>query len=254
MRGLQGKIALVTGGAQGLGQAIAKRLSEEGCVVWLADINGIGGETAALITSETGNPVYFVQVDISQKEEVDRLAQKITNTNMGLHILINNAATFVFKGVTAKAEDWDNIVNVNLKGTTYITNAVLPLLEKAKGASIVNLSSVSGFIGQSQFATYNATKFAIRGLTKCWAVDLASKGIRVNALCPGYIRTQAFDQSCRILGIDIEEEDRRVSALHILGRQGSPNEVAAAAAFLASDDASFITGSDLLVDGGFTAL
>ncbi|OMF26520.1 hypothetical protein BK133_20410 [Paenibacillus sp. FSL H8-0548] len=254
MRGLKGKIALVTGGAQGLGEAIVRRLSEEGCTVWLGDRNEAGREVASQITSVTGNPVKYVQIDISKKQQVEALAQQMTDAGDGLHILVNNAASFVFKGVEAECEDWDTILDVNLKGTSLLTGAMVPLLKQAQGASIINLSSVSGFVGQAQFATYNATKFALRGLTKCWAVDLASHGIRVNALCPGYIRTEAFEQSCRLLGKDIDEEDRRVSALHILGRQGVPSEVASAAAFLASDDASFITGSDLLVDGGFTAI
>ena len=126
-------------------------------------------------------------------------------------------------------------------------------MKKNRGGSIINFSSVSGFIGQSNFATYNATKFAIRGLTKCWAQDLAPFNIRVNTLCPGYIYTKAFVDSCEKLGLNIEEENKRASAMHLLNRQGKPEEVAAATAFLASEDASFITGSDLIVDGGYLA-
>jgi len=130
---------------------------------------------------------------------------------------------------------------------------IVPQMKNNGGGSIINFSSVSGFVGQSNFATYNATKFAIRGLTKCWAQDLAPFGIRVNTLCPGYIYTKAFINSCEKLGLDMEEENKRASAMHLLNRQGKVEEVAAAAAFLASDDASFITGSDLLVDGGYLA-
>lgn len=130
---------------------------------------------------------------------------------------------------------------------------IVPQIKKNGGGSIINFSSVSGFIGQSNFATYNATKFAIRGLTKCWAQDMAPFNIRVNTLSPGYIYTKAFVDSCEKLNLNIDAENERASAMHLLNRQGRPEEVAAAAAFLASDDASFITGSDLIVDGGYLA-
>ena len=126
-------------------------------------------------------------------------------------------------------------------------------MKARRSGSIINFSSISGLVGQPHFATYNATKFAIRGLTKCWAQDLGPDNIRVNCICPAYIYTAAFEKNCRKLGRDIEEEDRRTSALHLLNRKGHPEEVAGAVAFLASEDSTFITGSDLLVDGGFLA-
>ncbi|MBN8786014.1 MAG: SDR family oxidoreductase [Terrimonas sp.] len=247
MRGLSGKIALITGGLGDLGYATAQRLNEEGCKIILADVQPDSMGKASLINA------YFIQVDISKEAEVKKACDEIAVRIGNVQILVNTAAYFVFKGVEATEEDWAKINAVNIGGTSLITKYIVPQMRSIGGGSIINFSSVSGFVGQANFATYNATKFAIRGLTKCWAQDLAPDKIRVNTLCPGYVYTSAFIHSCEKLGLDIEEENKRASAMHLLNRQGTVAEVAAAAAFLASDDASFITGSDLLVDGGYLA-
>lgn len=247
MRGLSGKIALVTGGLGDLGYSTAQRLHEEGCKVVLLDVTeDVAGKANAI-------DAFFVQADISKEDEVKSACERIASQVGNVNILVNTAAYFVFKGVEATAEDWEKINAVNIGGTSLVAKYIVPQMTTNGGGSIINFSSVSGFVGQSNFATYNATKFAIRGLTKCWAQDLAPLNIRVNTLCPGYIYTKAFVDSCNKLGLDIEEENKRASAMHLLNRQGRVEEVAAAAAFLASDDASFITGSDLLVDGGYLA-
>lgn len=247
MRGLSGKIAVITGGLGDLGYATAQRLHEEGCKVVLVDLQADQHNKATTIHA------HFVQVDISNEAAVETACSNIASQVGDAHILVNTAAYFVFKGVEATAEDWAKINAVNIGGTSLMAKYIVPQMRKNGGGSIINFSSVSGFVGQANFATYNATKFAIRGLTKCWAQDLAPNGIRVNTLCPGYIYTKAFIDSCEKLGLDIEEENKRASAMHLLNRQGRVEEVASAAAFLASDDASFMTGSDLLVDGGYLA-
>ena len=247
MRGLKDKVVIVTGGLGDLGYATAIRLLEEGCKVAIFDLKPDTAGTAEAIGAR------YYRVDISTENQVKEACEKVERELGPVHILINSAAYFVFKGIDASEEDWQKINSVNIAGTSFMAKYVVPQMQKNGGGSIVNFSSVSGFVGQSNFATYNATKFAIRGLTKCWAQDLAPFGIRVNTLCPGYIYTKAFIDSCEKLGLDIEDENRRASAMHLLNRQGRPEEVAAAAAFLASDDASFMTGSDLLVDGGYLA-
>ena len=247
MKGLKDRIAIVTGGLGDLGYAAGKRLVEEGCRVVLFDIKPDDEGRAEKVGCRA------LQVDISNETRIEEACATVERSLGPVHILVNSAAHFLFRSIDAASEEWERILRVNVIGTSLVTKHVVPHMKKVGRGSIINFSSVSGFVGQPNFATYNATKFAIRGLTKCWAQDLAPFAIRVNSLCPGYIYTSAFVNSCTQLGLDIDEEDRKASAMHLLGRQGKPEEVAAAVAFLASDEASFITGSDLLVDGGYLA-
>jgi len=246
MRGLKGKVALITGGLGGLGYASAERLVEEGATVALFDVKPDDGRAAKI-----GARVW--QVDIGDEAGVRQAVGEVREAVGPVNILVNCAAFFLFKSIDASAEDWAMINRVNIGGTSLLAKYVVPMMKESGGGSIINFSSVSGFVGQANFAPYNATKFAIRGLTKCWAVDLAGDNIRVNAICPGYIFTDAFVNYCKTFNLNLEDEDRRAGALHLLNRQGRPEEVAAAVAFLASDDSSFMTGSDLVVDGGYLA-
>jgi NAD(P)-dependent dehydrogenase (short-subunit alcohol dehydrogenase family) len=247
MRGLAGRVAVITGGMGDLGYATAVRLREEGCQVTLIDIRECDEARAHKIGAR------YCKVDITDGEALSVAFDAVAQNHGPCSILVNAAATFLFKGITATLEDFERICSVNIAGCSLVTKQAVVHMKRNGGGSVINFSSVSGLVGQPEFATYNATKFAVRGLTKCWAHDLAEFNIRVNALCPGYIYSEAFVRSCKSLGRDIDEENDRAAGLHLMKRQGRPEEVAAVAAFLASDDSSFMTGTDVLVDGGYTA-
>lgn len=246
MQGLKGKVAIITGGLGDLGFAAGKRLVAEGCAVALLDT-----KEEPERAQEIGCQSWIV--DLLEEEQVERACQNVLDTLGPASILVNSAARFVLKGIEASPEEWDEMTGVNIRGASLMAKHVVPQMKQVGQGSIINFSSVSGFVGQPGFSTYTATKFAIRGLTRGWATDLAASNIRVNSICPGYIYTSAFVNSCKDLGLDEEEENARASAMHLLGRQGRPEEVAAAVAFLASDESSFMTGSDLVVDGGYLA-
>lgn len=246
MRGLDKKVAIIAGGLGDLGFASGKRLVEEGCSVALLDVKA-DADRANSIGCRSW------KVDLLIEEEVERVCREVMDTLGPASILVNAAARFILKGIEASSEDWDTMTQVNIRGASFMAKYVVPQMKQEGGGSIVNFSSVSGFVGQPHFSTYTATKFAVRGLTRGWATDLAESNIRVNTVCPGYIYTSAFINSCKDLGLDEEEENEKASAMHLMGRQGRPEEIAAAVAFLASDESSFMTGSDLVVDGGYLA-
>jgi dihydroanticapsin dehydrogenase len=248
MRGLKDKVAVVTGGLGDLGYATARRLTEEGCRVAILDLKPDEQNQADAIGA------LYWKVDVTQAPALKSVFDQVSERLGPCSILINSAALFLFKGIDASLEDFQRISSVNIAGTSLVTEAAVTQMKRNQGGSIVNFSSISGFVAQPQFATYTATKFAIRGLTKAWALDLAPFGIRVNSLCPGSIYTAAFVTRCKALGKDVQAEDAKEANSILLKRQGRPEEVASVAAFLASEEASYMTGADVLVDGGYTAV
>jgi NAD(P)-dependent dehydrogenase (short-subunit alcohol dehydrogenase family) len=251
---LTDRVALVTGAADGIGAATAERFAEEGAAVVLADVDATGGEAMAARIIEKGGRAVFVRADISNEADAAALADAAGREFGGLHVLVNNAATFILQGIEASVADWHRSLDVNVIGTALVTRAAVPLITRSGGGAIVNLASISSFVAQPHFVTYSATKAAILQMTKNLALDLAPHGIRVNCVCPGTILTRASRNHMARTGTTLEQFLAAEAPKHLLHRVGTAREVANAILFLASDEASFITGTHLMVDGGYTAI
>ena len=254
MTRLADKVALITGAADGIGAATAERFAEEGAAVVLADIDEAGGRAVRDRILAAGGRAVFVRADISQEPDTAAMAEAARREFGALHVLVNNAATFVLQGIEASAADWRRSLDVNVVGTALVTRAAVPLIVQSGGGAIVNLASISSFVAQPLFVTYSATKAAILQMTRNLALDLAPHGIRVNCVCPGTILTRASRDHMERTGTTLEQLVADEAPKHLLNRVGSPREVAHAILFLASDEASFITGTHLMVDGGYTAI
>ncbi len=250
---LKDKVAIITGGGAGIGQATAILFAEEGAKVVIGDVDEIGGEATAAEIKSAGGEAVFVRADISQEADARKLTDEALRAFGRLDVLVNNAAAFVLKGLEASVEDWQRSLGVNVIGTALVSRFASEAMKRTGSGAIVNLGSMSSFIAQPHFVTYSATKAAIIQMTRNMAMDLAPFGIRVNAICPGTIITQASEKHCAQAGITMDEFKATEGAKHLLNRPGVPREVAQPILFLASDEASFITGTYLMVDGGYTA-
>ena len=250
---LKDKVAIVTGAGSGIGQATAELFSEEGARVVVADVDARGGDATARAIREKGGSVLFVHADISKDSDAQKISQEAIKSFGRIDLLVNNAATFVLKGFEATVEEWQRSLGVNVMGTALVTKYAVEQMKKNGGGSIVNLGSISSFIAQPNFFAYSATKAAILQMTRNMAMDLGPFGIRVNCVCPGSILTPASFRHMEKVGLTLEQFNREEGAKTFLGRAGQPREVAWAILFLASDEASYITGASFMVDGGYTA-
>jgi NAD(P)-dependent dehydrogenase (short-subunit alcohol dehydrogenase family) len=241
---LQDKVAIVTGGASGIGEFTVREMLKQGAKVVIADFNDAGGQKLA---DELGENVSFIHVDVSNEEQVEAMVKHAVDTFGKVDILFSNAGIGSI-GSTHELtlEEWDKTISINLSGVFLCAKYALKEMVKQGSGSIVNCASILGHVGQAATASYTAAKGGVVNMTRALALEYASQGIRVNAVCPGYIKTPLLDQ------LDDEMMQHLVS-LHPLGRLGESHEVANAVVFLASDEASFVTGANLLVDGGYTA-
>ena len=245
---LEGKVALITGGGNGMGAEECRLFAREGAKVVIADIRDGDGRQVEAQIAEAGGEALFVHLDVSDESSWSAAIEKTISRFGRLDLLVNNAG-ISGEGNLTSSESWDRLMNINAKGVFLgITHAV-PEMAKAGGGSIVNISSISGFVGQENIHPgYNASKGAVRILTKSAALQHAKDNIRVNSVHPGLMPPMITSSSS-----SWGDRDAAIAADVPLGREGRPIEVANAVLFIASDEASYITGTELIVDGGFTA-
>lgn len=250
MNDLLGRRAIVSGAARGIGLAIAQRLVDGGARVAVADIDGDGAHAAA---SQLGSGHIGLRCDVRSMADVSAAIAATVDAFGGLDLLVNNAGIEIAKPITELTEDdFGRVLDINVMGTFRFTKAAVPALAAAQGSAIVNLSSVAGTAGGPLLSAYCASKGAVIRFTESAAVELRQAGIRVNAVCPGLIQTEMADRlATPIEAIAPVSFDDLINLKQ--GRFGTPEEVAETVAFLASEDARFITGAHYLVDGGLTA-
>ena len=250
---LKSKKVIVTGGASGIGRSICTVFAAEGASVVVADIDESGSiETLSQIQSEGGQAIA-ITTDVSSEESVAKMVLASASFLGGIDILVNDAAAFVFGRLEdVSLKDWETVFGVNVIGASNTIKHSLPYLKDSASPNIVNIASVSGFIAQPAFVPYNASKGALFQLTRCLARELSEFKVRVNAVCPGAIYTPATERHIAFENADRDEFLEKAGEESFLKRVGQPEEVAYAALFLASDEASFITGTGLGVDGGAT--
>ena len=246
---LNNKAVLISGGARGMGSVEAKMFCSEGASVIIGDILEDEGRKIEAEINESGGVCIFVRLDVTSEEDWDS-AVNLTVERFGkLDILINNAGIFPMESIEeTTVESWDRVMDVNAKGVFLGTKAAIPAMRTSGGGSIINLSSIAGLVGSAYSASYNATKGAVRLLTKSTAIQYAKDGIRANSIHPGLVDTLMASE----LLSDPDLQVKRLASTP-MGRTGTAEEIAYGALFLASDESSFMTGSELVIDGGFTA-
>jgi len=253
---LSGKVALVTGGSRGIGAASARALADQGANVAISYV--ASPDKAEAVVKELkakGVEARAFKADQASSAEVEQLVKDVATTFGRLDILVNNAGVRLYHTVEeASAESWDEILGVNLKGYAFCAKAAIPHLRQAAPGNIVNVASVRSVTSIGKTTQYDTTKAAVAGLTRGMAADHAADGIRVNAVCPGPIYTPFHENRNQTIGRTFEQYRDDAAKGTLLRRHGTPDEVAACILFLASDDASYVTGTLLFVDGGYTAM
>ncbi|MBD3272140.1 MAG: glucose 1-dehydrogenase [Elusimicrobia bacterium] len=254
MKRVQNRIAVVTGGSLGIGKAAALLLAQEGAQVAVTDIkDDEGKKTVQEIEKQGGNGAFW-HLDVGKEDEVSRVLKLINDRWGGIHVLVNNAGISGANKPTHEVseDEWDRVMRINVKGVFFCTKYAVPYLQKSGGGSIINLSSIYGIVGAPDIPPYHASKGAVRLMTKTDALLYADKNIRVNSIHPGYIWTPLVADMAQESGKP-EDFRQKLDDLHPIGHVGEPDDVAYGIVYFASDESKFITGSELVIDGGYTA-
>jgi len=253
---VEGKVCLVTGAALGIGRACATRLAEQGARVAVCDLLEDEGQALCLELVARGLVARFWHLDVSAEREVVAVTHAVADAFGRLDVVVNNAGIAGADTPTHETTEaeWDRVQAVNVKGVFFCTKHAIAHLRRAGGGSIINLSSIYGLVGAADVPAYHASKGAVRLMSKTDAMLYAADGIRVNSVHPGYIWTPMVEGHVRGQGsTDMDAAKAQLAALHPLGRVGEPDDIAWGVVYLASDESRFVTGSELVIDGGYTA-
>jgi NAD(P)-dependent dehydrogenase (short-subunit alcohol dehydrogenase family) len=254
MKRMEGKVAVVTGGALGIGRATSELLAREGAKVAILDLLDEKGSELAAAIGQEGGIARSWRADVARETDIARVFPQIAEAFGGIDVLVNNAGISGANKPTHELteEEWDRVQAVNVKGVFFCTKHAIPLMLRARSGSIVNLSSIYGLVGAPDAPPYHASKGAVRLMTKTDALLYAKDGIRVNSVHPGFIWTPMVENYLKSRG-NVAEARRGLDELHPLGHIGEPEDIAYGILYLASDESKFVTGSELVIDGGYTA-
>lgn len=252
---VKGKVAVVTGGSKGIGKAACKRLAEEGARVAVADLDEEAGEAVAREINEAGGEATFWPLDVADAKDVEEVFREVIGRYGSLDVLVNNAGIAGANKPTHELteEEWDQVMDVNVRGVFLCTKYAVPYMQEAGGGSIINLSSIYGIIGAADIPPYHASKGAVRLMTKNDALLYAEDNIRVNSVHPGYVWTPLVEALGRESEEGVEAFRKELDSRHPIGHVGEPDDIAWGIVYLASDESKFMTGSELVIDGGYTA-
>lgn len=255
MKRVEGKVSIVTGGALGIGRATCLLLAKEGSKVAVTDILDNEGQKVVSEIKKMGGVAKFWHLDTTKEQEVEKVFADIAKEFGKINVLVNNAGIAGVNKPTHEITEaeWEKVINVNVKGVFFCTKHAIPYMKKVGGGSIINLSSIYGLVSAPDIPPYHASKGAVRLMAKTDALLYAKDNIRVNSVHPGYIWTPLVEDLGKRSPQGVEAFRRQLDSLHPIGHVGEPNDIAYGILYLASDESKFVTGSELVIDGGYTA-